>query len=54
MNAKIGPLFQKMLPEFEKIMQDPSAYDLILDTLVILRRLFKGNDENLHYYQAHF
>lgn len=50
LNTRIGPQFQKILPEFDKIMEDPSAYDLILDALVILRRLFKGLDENLQYY----
>jgi len=32
------------LPELEKISNDNSSYELILDTLVILRRLFKTND----------
>ena len=35
-------------------MSDTSAYELILDTLIILRRLFKSGDENLPFYQAHF
>lgn len=47
MNARIGPYFNTMLPEFQKIMEDPTGYDLILDVLVILRRLFKGPDANM-------
>jgi len=54
LGSKLGNLFQLMLPEFEKLMADSSAYDLILDTLVILRRLFKTGEENHYFYQAHF
>lgn len=54
LGSYLGPLFGLMLPEFEKIMADTSAYDLILDTLLIFRRLFKTGDENAHHYQAHF
>jgi hypothetical protein len=39
-----------MLPEFEAIMKDHQSYDQILDTLIILRRLFKGSDENFPFY----
>lgn len=51
LHSKLGPHFQKMLPEFEKIMSDPQAYELILDTLIIMKRLFKGSDDNHHFYQ---
>jgi hypothetical protein len=32
-----------MLEHFEKSMEETQGYDLILDTLVILRRLFRSN-----------
>lgn len=35
-------------------MKDYQSYDQILDTLIILRRLFKGSDENFPYYQESF
>lgn len=33
-------------------MEDSTAYDLILDTLIILRRLLKGTEENYHFYRS--
>ena len=35
-------------------MEDPSAYDQILDTLVILRRLLKSSEDCFQYYQPHY
>ncbi len=32
-----------MLPEFEKAMDETQGYDLILDTLQIFRRIFRGD-----------
>ena len=46
----LGPQFGNMLPEFQKIMNDSTAYEHILDTLSILRKLFKSGDENAHFY----
>lgn len=43
LHSKLEPYFYKMLPEFEKAMDETQGYDLILDTLLILRRLFRGN-----------
>lgn len=43
LHSKLEPFFAKMLPEFEKAMDESQGYDLILDTLLILRRLFRGN-----------
>ena len=40
----MAPHFGKILPELEKISNDNSSYELILDTLVILRRLLKTQD----------
>lgn len=34
-------------------MEDPTQFDLILDILVILRRLLKGSEENFAYYRTH-
>jgi len=34
-----------MLPEFEKAMDESQGYDLILDTLVVLRRMFRSSGE---------
>ena len=42
LHKKLGPYFARMLPEFEKGMQETQGYDLILDTLVILRRIFRS------------
>jgi hypothetical protein len=41
-----------MLPEFEKIIDDTSAYELILDTLIILRRLLKIGEVDTFIFQA--
>ena len=43
LHAKLEPYFGKMLPEFEKNMKETQSYDLILDTLTILRRLFRSS-----------
>jgi hypothetical protein len=31
-----------MLPELEKNMKETQSYDLILDTLTVLRRMFRA------------
>lgn len=54
LGGKLGGQFELMLPEFEKIMADPTAYDLILDTLIIMRRLFKSSEDNLTLFQGQF
>lgn len=38
-----------MLPEFEKAMNETQGYDLILDTLLILRRLFRSSGNSVTY-----
>lgn len=43
LHSKLDSHFNKMLPEFEKAMDETQGYDLILDTLLILRRVFRGN-----------
>lgn len=40
----MGPEFDRLLPVFEEIMKDKQSYDLILDTLIIMRRLFKKEE----------
>lgn len=54
LGSKLGTMFDLMLPEFQIIMNDKQYYDLILDTLAILRRLFKGSEDNFPYYQANY
>jgi hypothetical protein len=43
LQSNLEPYFVKMLPEFEKAMNETQGYDLILDTLIILRKLFRGS-----------
>jgi len=38
----LEPYYDRMLPEFEKNMKEVQSYDLILDTLLIMRRLFRS------------
>jgi hypothetical protein len=42
-----------MLPEFEKAMDETQGYDLILDTLLILRRVFRGSGNYASYQEHH-
>jgi hypothetical protein len=42
LHSKLEPCFDKLLPEFEKNMKETSSYELILDTLTVLRRLFRS------------
>ena len=37
--------FEKFLPEMMKLVGEDASYELILDTLMILRKLFKGSNE---------
>ena len=46
LHSKLEPYFAKMLPEFEKNMNETQSYDLILDTLIIMRRIFRSKDLN--------
>jgi hypothetical protein len=48
---KLDAFFGKMLPEFEKAMEETQGYDLILDTLLILRRLFRGTQHYSSYHE---
>jgi len=42
LHSKLEPYFGKMIGDFEKNMSETNSYDLILDTLTILRRLFRA------------
>ncbi len=46
----MGSVFGELLPIFEDIMKDKQSYDLILDALIIFRRLFKKDEINYRYY----
>ena len=46
LHSRLDQHFNKMLPELEKAMEETQGYDLILDTLAILRRLFRGSSSN--------
>lgn len=58
LHSKLGPYFSKMLPEFEKNMSETNGYDLMLDTLVILRRMFRSqgssDDSGIKHYQENY
>lgn len=54
LGRKVTELFGEMLPEFEKILEDSSAYELILDTLIILRRLLKVGDVDNYIFQSSY
>jgi hypothetical protein len=56
LHAKLAKYFDKMLPEFEKAMEETQGYDLILDTLNILRRIFRATDvsTDLSYFQSNY
>lgn len=49
LHSKLEPFFGRMLEHFEKAMDEVQGYDLILDTLVILRRLFRSQGSNKSY-----
>ena len=52
---QVAPHFGKILPELEKISNDASSYELIMDTLTVMRRLFKTQDAmNLSYFQEFY
>lgn len=48
LHQKLEPYFGLMIGDFEKNMHETQSYDLLLDTLTILRRLFrsKGQQES--------
>jgi hypothetical protein len=45
LHARLEPYFEKMLPELESNMKESQSYDLLLDTLTILRRLFRAKSD---------
>lgn len=49
LHSKLGPHFPKLLPEFEKAMGETQGYDIILDTLAVLRRVFRGSESLGHF-----
>lgn len=53
LHSKLDAFFPKMLPEFEKVMDETQGFDLVLDTLLILRRIFRGNGTFANYQQNH-
>ena len=42
LHARLESQFGKMIGAFEKNMQETQSYDILLDTLTILRRLFRS------------
>ena len=48
----MAPYVNTFLPELEKISQEHASFDLILDTLIILRRLLKTNDPSCMIYYS--
>ena len=42
LHSKLEPCFDKLLPELERNMKETSHYDLILDSLTVLRRMFRS------------
>ena len=42
LHERLEPFFVKMIPDFEKNINETTSYDLILDTLVVMRRLFRS------------
>jgi hypothetical protein len=45
LHSKLEVFFPQMLPEFEKNMNETQSYDLILDTLTVLRRMFRSKSQ---------
>jgi hypothetical protein len=43
MHSNMEQSFSKILPEFERNMKETSNYDLILDSLTVMRRLFRSD-----------
>lgn len=46
LHSKLEPYFGKMIGDFEKNMTETQSYDILLDTLTILRRLFRSKSNN--------
>jgi|LauGreDrversion4_2_1035121.scaffolds.fasta_scaffold114032_1 hypothetical protein len=36
---------EKFLPDLEKLVNEEASYELILDTLAVFRRMFKGDEK---------
>ena len=57
LHDRLEPFFTKMLPDFEKNINETTSYELILDTLIVMRRMFRskvttkaqGNQLQQHY-----
>ena len=52
MHAQVATHFGKFLPDIGKIVNE-GAYELVLDSLTILRRLFKTDTAELVSYQEY-
>ena len=46
LHEKLEPYFPKMIPDFEKNLNETSSYDLILDTLSVMRRMFRSKSQS--------
>ena len=44
----------KFLPDLEKLINEDASYDLILDTLAVLKRLFKIEEDRHGKFQKNF
>ena len=42
LHGRLEPFLSKMIPDFEKNINETTSYDLILDTLMVFRRIFRG------------
>lgn len=52
-SSSMDQQFAKFLPELEKALNDQSGYELVLDTLAILRKLFRGSKNSQSYQENH-
>lgn len=46
LHQRLEPYFGKLIAIFEKNMNETQSYDIILDTLTILRRLFRSKADH--------
>jgi len=42
LHRNLEPFFPKMLPEFEQNFKEAHSYDILLDTLLVMKRLFRS------------
>lgn len=46
LHQRLEPYFERILPELEHNMKETQSYDLLLDTLTILRRFFRAKTDS--------